>query len=807
MLQDLRFAIRSLSHSQGFAAAAILTLALGVAANTIVYAVVNAVILRPLPFGERSNRLVTLHSTHPTQAQDWDDSDLSYPDLLELRERTRTLEAIEGVLNRNLSLTATDNTERVSGASITPGLFALLGIRPQLGRDFRDEDGAEPGFESVAIISHRLWERLYGRDKTIAGRAVPVNGRAVTIVGVMPPGFGFPVNQDVWLPYRAPRQEFRGRRNLLAVGLVRPGVALDQARGEVASIASALETEYPQTNRKWGIHMLGLRDLFVRGSTRRGVTAMLLAVGFVLLVACANVASLLVARGVGRQREISVRLALGASRARIVRLLLTESVVLSAVGGLLALIIASWGLDALVASFPEPPVYWARAYIDNRVLAYTFLLTFLTAIACGLLPALRLVKHDIGPGALEGGRHFGMNRQQRTLQALLVVGQVALSFVLLVSATLLARSAIVLQHADVGFDSSGLLSFRVYVAGDAYDDPAMRARAIEQLLERLSALPGVQLAAATGAIPGDDGGDGIRLLPPTRSGGIDEQIGAQLVPVTSSLFETLNLRLIEGRTFSAAETARPESTAVIVNQRLARLFWPHDGAVGRVLRVATPRGSEDLSIVGVAPDVVYEELGEETAQSQLIVYVPYARDGWRTMAILMRTAEEPESLGAAARAAVRSVDPAFAAFDLMSMAERRKLTAWGERFLGRTFSAFALAALLLACLGAYGLTAHAAAQRTREIGIRMAIGATRQDIVRLLLDSGTRLALIGAALGLPLAIAAARLLEGLLFRVSPWAIGMWLVLPFALVMAVLVASFLPANRASRTDPAVALRRE
>ena len=806
MIQDLRFAIRSLTRARGFFVAAVLTLALGVGANTIVYAIVNGSLIRPLPFGERSARLITVHSTHPTQSQDWDDADLSYPDLMDTRERARTLEGLEGVLNRNLSLTATDTTERVSGASVTPGLFALLGVRPILGRDFSENDAAEPGFEPVAIISHRLWQRLYGGDATIVGRAIPVNGRALTVIGIMPEKFAFPVNHDVWLPYRASRQEFRGRRNLLAVGLLRPGLELGQARAELAALAASLDTAYPETNREWGFHILALRDLFVREGTRKGLTAMLLAVGLVLLVVCANVASLLVARGVGRERELIVRVALGASRARIIRLLLAESLILSLVGGLLALMTASWGLDALVASVPEQPVYWAEMTIDGGVLTFTAVVTMLSAAASGLVPALRLGSLGGSFSALQAGRGSGMNREQRRLQGFLVAGQVALSFVLLVAATLSARSAMMLQYADTGFDASPLLSFRVYLAGDAYNDPGERARAVDRLVNRLYELPGVRAATATGAIPSDDGGEGIMLIP-VRPTGVDQRVGAQLVPVTSGFFDTVGLRLIEGRTFSPTEMTRADDTSVIINKRLADLFWPQQGAVGREVRVAVGRNIHTLRVIGVAPDLVYEELGEETPQSQLTIYAPYIRSGWRTMAMMVRADAKPEALASAARDAVRSIDPAFATFDLMTMSERRRMTSWGEHFLGRTFSAFALAAVFLACVGAYGLTAHAAAQRTREIGIRIAIGATRPDILRLLLGGGTRLAVIGAVVGLPLAVAAARFLEGELFRVSPWAAGMWLALPLVLVSAVLVASFLPAHRASLTDPAIALRQD
>ena len=807
MLQDLRYAFRSLARARGFTTAAVSTLALGIAANTIVYSIVDAFILRPLPFGERSDRLVTLHSTHPTQAQDWDNSELSYPDLVDIRERVRALEQVEAVLGRNFSLASDQEAERVTGASITPGLFSLLGVVPQLGRDFAEADGAEPGFESAVIISHRLWQRLYDSDPAIAGRAITVNGRSVTVVGVMPERFAFPENEDVWMPYRTSREGGRNRRNLIAVGLLRPGETLAHARAELASVASGLAGSYPETNRNWGIHAMALRDLFVNDATRRSFGAMLVAVGFVLLVACANVASLLVARGIGRQRELTVRAALGASRARLARLLLIESLLLSVAGSALAIILASWGLDAIVASVPEPGVYWARTEIDGRVLAFTLLVTILAAIASGLLPAVRTTRASGSSEMLQSGRSASANPEQRRLQGTLVVAQIALSFALLVSATLLATSVTMLRSADIGFDASSILSLRVYVAGDAYDDPVARARTVEQIGARLRELAGVQTAAATGAIPGDDGGNVLRVIPPVAGAAAGDDIGAHTIPITSSYFDTIGLNLIEGRTFDSADTDNPDGNSVILSQRLAALLWPGESAIGRELRARDGGEIASFRVIGVAPDLVYEEVGEETPQSRVIVYVPYVRAGWRTMAFLVRTRTAPESIAPAARAAVRSVDPAFAPYDMMTMSQRRRVTTWGEHFIGRTFSAFALVALLLACVGAYGLTAHAAAQRSREIGVRLALGAQRSDIVGLLLGRGARLAIVGGLAGLPLAVGAAKLVEELLFQTSPWTPAVWIGLPAALLAAVLLASFLPARRASLTDPAVALRQD
>jgi predicted permease len=804
MLQDLRFAVRSLLRSRGFAAATVATLALGIGANTVVYSVLDAMLLRPLPFGDRTGRLVTLHSTHPTQATDWDDSELSYPDLVDLREASQRFASIEGLIDRNLSVEA---GERVLAASVTPGLFRMLGVEPQRGRAFADDEGAEPGQESHVLISDALWHRLFGADSGIVGRGMLVNGRSLTIVGVMPAGFGFPERHEVWLPLRMPRDAGRDRRSIATVGLLRPDTTLDEARAELGTIAASLAERYPGTNGDWGVHAMALRDFFVPPQTRRALTAMLAAVGLVLLVACANVASLLVARGVGRQRELAVRAALGSGRGRLVRLLLLESIVLAIAGGAGALLVASWGLDALLASMTEPPPYWAQVRLDARVLAFTAGISGLAALACGVLPAIRLTRLGASHASLNAARAGGQAPDQRRLQGSLVAGQVAVSLALLVCATLLARSAMQLQHADVGFDPRPLLSLRVYLAGDAYDDPAARARGLRRIAERLHALPGVEATAATGAIPSDDGGDGIRLVPEHATASRSEEIGAQLIPITPGFFDTIGAPLLEGRPFTLAEHDSPDADVVIVNRALAARFWPGEPATGRQLRVAAGSGVQALRVIGVAPDLVYEELGEETAQSKLSVYVPYGRAGWRTMALMLRTAGDPSGVASSIRAAVREVDPAVAPFDLQTMIERRRSTSWGERFIGNMFAGFGLAALLLACIGAYGLTAYSAAQRTREIGVRMAIGAGRGAILRLLIGRGARLAVVGVIVGAPIAALAAGGVQRLLFRVSPWDAGVWTALPIGLVAAVLLASYAPAHRASRIDPATALRQE
>lgn len=700
---------------------------------------------------------------------------------------------------------------RDCGASLS-----VFGTRPDHGRTFRAAGTCRglhrfskiAGFETVAIISDALWQRRFDGDRSIIGKSAPVNGRPITIIGVMPPRFAFPERHDLWLPYAAAdRQANRDRRVIFSIGLLHEGMSSSEARAEIDTAAANLAASYPDTNRGWGVHMMPLRDFFVGGPARRAVSSMLAAVALVLLVACANVAGIIVARGLARQKELTIRAALGAGRARLIRLVLAETTILAAAGGLIGLFLAHAGVAALVASSPDPPPYWAAMQIDARVIAFVILVSALTALACGLLPAFRISRVDPAP-ALQSGRSSA-TASQRRLQSALVAAQVAVSLALLVGGVLLSQSAMRLQHGDAGFDPEPLLSMRIYIPGDAYDELEARARVVARIVEGLSAMPGVASAAATGSIPADDGGRTVRLVPP-RGGSADEEIGSQAIPVSPEIWPALGLRMIEGRTFTDTEAldSRPGG-AVIVNQRLASRFWPGQSAIGRELLVAEPSRRRSYRVVGVAPDIVYEELGEETEQSRLNIYLPYAVSAPRTMALLIRASEsvDPATLAGPARETIRHIDPAFATYDVLTMRQRRQVIHWAESFLGRTFAAFAIAALLLACIGAYGLSAYAAEQRRREIGVRVALGARRPDVVRLLVGRGTRLALLGLIIGIPLAAAAAMLLEKLLFDVDPWQTAVWIAVPALLLGAVLGASYPPAHKASLADPAEALRHD
>ncbi len=794
--------IRSLRSTPGFTLAAVLTLAVGIGAFTTVYGVVDAMVLRPLPFGDRSPRLVTLHSTHPTQATDWDDSELSYADLIDLSESGRAFEQVEGILGRNIALATARDSERVAGASVTPGLFAMLGVTPAIGRDFRPEAAAEPGFETEVIISDALWHRLFGSDPAVTSKTLLINGRAIAVVGVMPPRFSFPDGQQVWLPLKSDRIANRARRQLLGVALMREGVTVEQATGDADRVARQLADRFPDTNRDWRVVAMPMRQFFVSGSDASTILA---AVALLLAVACANVAGLIVTRSLRRRQELTVRAALGASRARLINLLLSETLALSALGGGLGILLAMWGLAAIVWINPEPPPYWATPELDLRVALIAIATTALTAMASGLLPALRFSRAQPADALGSGTRNVGGAPSTRRAQRVLVVAQVAVSFALLVGATLLARSSMQLQSADAGFALRPLLSLRFYLAGDAYDAPAAKAAAVAKVLDEIRAIPGVSAVGATGAIPSDDGGAGVRVSLPGQRGDGRNELGAQMIPASGTLWDALGLRLRTGRVFTENESRAADADVAIVNRRLAERLWPGEDALDRTFTLVTNDGPQAMRVIGVAPDLVYEEFGESTEQAQLNVYVPIARANWRTAALLVRGAVDPSALAAPSRQAVRAVDPNFAVYDVLTMEDRRAFTHWGETFMGQTFAGFAIAALLLACLGAWGTTSQSVAERTREIGLRLAIGAAPRDVVSMFVSQGVRLGLIGVAVGLPLALAIAASLSAGLFNVSPWDARMWLTLPAALLAVMLVSTWLPARRASRVEAATVLR--
>lgn len=805
-LSDLVHAWRGLKQKPGFLLAALLTLAVGIGTNVTIFSLVNGLSLRPMPFGERTDRLVTLHPTERLEVSEpgWGDAEISYQDFLDFRSST-SVEGIAGYFLRNFVLSGdAASAERVLGGSITPDLFPMLGIEPFMGRQFRAEEAAAPGLESVVILTHGLWQRRYGSDPAIVGKAILVNDRARTVVGVLPAGIKFPLTDQLYMPFRwdeAPR----GARNINAVALLKPGVTVPQFQSELTAIAQRLERQYPVTNAGFGVQVVPIRRSYVDAGVDRVGVVLMTAVGFVLLIMCANLANLMLVRGASRQRELAVRAAMGARRSRLWWVALSESVLLAVAGTLIGLLASQWSIDWMIASFPEELPYWFTFGMDWRVVVFAIAIAIFTTLAVGLLPSIRAARPDLVNDLKEAGRGLSLGRGGQRLQSVLAIAQVALCFGLLVGANLMVSSFMAMQRADLGFDHRPILSARGYLAGDAYNDVKARTAFYQSVVRTLESLPGVASAAVTTSIPGDDGGSDRRLVIDGRTARSDE-IHIQAIGVTPGLFETINLPIVSGRDFSSREAANPEANVALINQALADRLWPGNSPIDRRVGFRSGDDVQWLRVVGVAPDVHYEEIGEDSDESRLNVYVPYAMDGSRSMAMLVRAHRSPEALIAPAREALQRIGPTFPVFRLMPMRELRKYTTWEQEFFGDLMAGFATAALLLACLGIYALISYSVGRRSREIGVRLALGARPADVVGMLLKEMARVGGMGLSVGLVLAWAIARGLVGGLYGVN---VDAWLFASMAapLALAIFVATWVPARRAARVEPTTALRDE
>jgi putative ABC transport system permease protein len=807
-LRDLIHAWRGLTQKPGFFIGALMTVAVGISANVAIFSFVNAISLRPMPFGDRTDRLATLHPAHRLNVDEpgWGDTEISYRDFLDFRDAS-TIEGIGGYMSRSFLLSGGDDAgaERIRGGSVTPDLFPLLGIEPALGRQFRPEEAAPPGLESVVMLTHSLWQRRFGADPAIIGRPIIVNDRARVVIGVLPTGFRFPEFDEMYVPFRW-EESPRSARNINAVALVRPGESIERARAELVGIAKRLEETYPQTNEGYGVQVIPIRDSYVgAGDDRLGIVLMS-AVGFVLLIMCANLANLMLVRGAARQRELAVRAAMGASRGRLLWVTLSETVLIALPGAAIGLLMSQWLTDAMIGAFPERSLpYWLDFTVDGRVILFSIGAAIFTTVVVGVLPALRTVRPNLVHDLKEGGRGASLGRAGQRLQAGLVVAQVALCFALLVGANLMVQSFLAMQTTSLGFNHTPILTGGGYLAGDAYDDIRVRAAFYRKVVDTVRAVPGVTAAVVTTATPGDDGGSPQQLVIDGRTGAQDA-IGVQSIAISSGLFDTIDEPLLEGRTFTDAEVLDPDADVALINQELARRLWPGDSPIDRRIGFRDNDEIAWLRVVGVAPNVHYEEVGEDTDQSRLNVYVPLATSGTRAIAMLIRAQGRPESVVAPVRDAMQRISPTFAASSPVPMTEVRQRTTWEQEFFGDLMAVFASGAMLLACLGIYALISYSVGRRAREIGVRLALGARPADVIRMLLQQTARVGGAGLIAGLILAVAVARALAGYLYGVSvnPWLFASMAV---PLTAALLVATWLPARRAARIEPTIALRDE
>jgi len=803
LLQDVRYALRTLGRSRMFAASAVLCLALGIGVNTAVFSLVNAILLRPYGFADQ-DRVVSLLSANPRQGVR--EMDVSAVDFWQWREESRTLDAVAALVGGNFALAGDEaDAERVEGMYVTPNVFTLLGVPPTAGRQLAESDGRRGGAPLV-VLSHGLWERRYGADPRVVGDAVLLNGVPHTVVGVMPRGFGFPETAQLWVPFEPSREARRSNRNLWVIGRLAAGSELADVQSELATLALRAAEADPEAIG-WTAQVMSFRDQMVDGPLRMLLALMSAAVGFVLLIACANVANLLLARASARQRELAVRAALGGTRGRLVRQMLTESVIVAVAGGALGVFIAVWWLDAMLAAIPEQLPYWLVVELDGRVLAFTALVSVLTGVLFGALPALRASRPDLQSTLKAGGRWeiAGGGR----LRGALVAGEIALAIMLLTAATLMTRAFLTVERADAGFDTRGLLTMRTSLVGPRYDSVAARAAYLDDAVRRLAALPGVRGAVATTAIPTDDGGPLSRLDVEGRPAAArGDELLVSYFGSTPGLFEVLERPMVEGRGFTAQEaSATGDAPSVaIVGAALARRLWPDGDAVGRRVRLAALGDSAWFTVVGVAPDLLYEEVGEETAQSRLQVHLPYHRLGWRNMALLVRGADAG-ALAPSVRRVVRAADPTLPTYDVRTMAEVRRFTMWPHRVFSTTFASFAAIALLLAAVGVYGVMSYHVSQRVRAIGVRLALGASPRQVLGDVMRHGATLAGVGSALGILGALGVGRAMSGVLYGVGGADPIALVGVPLVLGAVALLACYLPARRATRIDPLTALRSE
>jgi predicted permease len=799
-VQDARYALRMIVRTPGFSVIAVLTFALGIGVNTAVFSVVNGVLLRPLPYPDADRiTMVWLDNRRQNVREDI----TSYPNYLDWRDQNSAYEDLAGFTTAFFTQTGAGEPERIQGATATANFFDVMGVAPLIGRVFTAAHET-PGRDAVVVLSHGLWQRRFGGAPDALGRTVTLNGTAREVIGVMPPDLQWPRGAELWVPL-APDEGRRQARNsfwLPVIGRLKPGVAVSQAQTEMSGISTRLEQTYP-TLRGFGAYVVPLQEHLV-GDVERPLLVLMAAVAFVLLIACANLANLMLGRTAARRRELAIRRALGAGRARIVRQIVTESLVLALVGTVLGSFLAYWATGFVIGLGGDSIPRAEAVALDARVLAFALALATLAALLSGLLPALHASGARATEHLREGGRQGGSGGSRRTRSAL-VAAEVALALVLLVGAGLLVRTLVSMQRVDRGFRTDGVAMGTISLPGVAYADaPAIRGF-YARLLERVRALPGVESAATTTGV----------LMPLLANSTVFSIEGKPLPPpeeriefpyefVTPGYFETIGAQLVSGRTFTPQDGPEAPEVAV-VNESLARLAWPDQDPVGRRLR---PGGEQSqapwITVVGVVKDM---RRGEVTRQVRPEIYVSALQTTPRTQTLVVRTSGDPAALIPAVRRELQALDPQLPLFRAGTLDHAVSDTMTRSRFQTTLLGGFAAIALLLATVGIYGVTSHAVSQRRQEIGIRMALGARAADVLVLMLRQHMAPALAGIGLGVAGAIALSRSLATLLYGVSATDPATFALVALVLLAVALAACWIPARRAARVDPLVALRTE
>ncbi|MCI0569004.1 MAG: ABC transporter permease [Acidobacteria bacterium] len=809
LIQDLRHCLRMLRKAPGFTAVVLLTLSLGIGVNTLIFSAVNAILLRPLPYPD-SERLVSVPSTQPSRGIDR--MTVSLPDYRDWKEQSRSFEAWAALMRDSFVLTGAGEPRQLRGVRVSAAFFNLLGIRPALGRGFLSEE-EQPGHHRVAVLSHALWQQQLGSDPALVGRSITMNGASFTVVGIAPAGFQYPDSKiEVWVPLAfSPGSGDRESRFLRVIGRLKSGVTPARARLEMEGIARRLEQTYAE-NKGVGVLIIPFRSDLV-GDLSASLWMLQGAVAFVLLIACANVANLLLARSASRRKEIALRSALGAGQKRLVRQLLTESLLLAVAGGTLGTLLAAWGLNLVQALVPEDLPRVDQIALDGRVLAFTVGISLLTGVLFGLLPARRATRVDLVDPLKEGGRQMHAGRRNRRTLKLLVVSEVALSLVLMVGAGLLTNSLLRLRAVKPGFDPENLLTVQLSLPASKYPDAAKRGEFFRQALSGIGSMPGVLHAGATNDLP--LGGTGFnRYYQMTEAEGRKSATRPEQEPpvavfeVTPGYFRAMGMPLLKGRPFGEQDDAGTPAVA-IVNEAYLKRYLPEGEPLGRRIRLGSPESWNPwMTVVGVAGEATLERLGQFPFP---MVYTPHlqgtAIGTTSTMILAVRTDGDSPGLAAAIRAQVHRIDPdqPLGEFRTMSSLVSRSLVE--PRFQTVLLALFACLALVLAAIGIYGVIGYSVKARTCEIGIRVALGARPRDVLKMILREGAVLIVVGVGAGAAGALGVARLLSKFLFGVSATDPLTFVMVSLLLAGVGLLACYLPARRASQVDPMVALRFE
>jgi len=805
--QDIHYGARMLLKKPGFTLIAMITLALGIGANTAIFSVLNAVVLKPLPF-EHAEQLVMAWESNPEKSG-FERMPVAPPNYLDWRHQNHVFEEMVALRDQSYTLTGAGDPEQILGDTTTAGLFPLLRVEAALGRTFNADD-EKPGQEQVVVISHGLWQRRFGSDAGLIGKTIKLNGKLYTVVGVMPENFHFPTPEaELWTPliFKAQDLASRGHKNYLVIGRLKDGVSLQQAQTEIGAITERIKQTDPEKNAGFGASLQSLRETFAEDFTQL-VLVLLIAVGFVLLIACANISNLLLARASARQKEMAIRLSLGATRWRIVRQLMTESVLLAVAGGLVGLLLAAWGKDWIVMLAPNELFRVKDLGLDTQVLGFTLAISLLTGFVFGFLPALHASQQNLSEALKESGASATGSRQRHRARGLLVVSEVALAMILLVGAGLMMKSLLMLRRSNPGFNPRNLLSMTISLPEAKYSDKTKQSAFFQRLLSEVSTLPGVQSAGVTNELPissSDSITDFIIEGRPAKTSKTDFDAASRRA-VNPDYFKTLGIRLLRGRAFTEHDTAQSPRVAII-NETLVKRYFGSEDPIGKRLSFDEENGKRTwCEIVGIVSDVKHLGLREPTPSEML---VPYLQRPEETMSLAVRTAEgiEPLSLTSAVRHAVQSVDRDQPVYSVETMEQRLANLRASERLIALLIGLFATLATLLSAVGIYGVISYSVAQRTREIGIRLALGAQHRDVLKLVLRQGLETALVGVGVGLLGALTLMQLMKDLLFGVSATDPLTFAAIAALLTGVALLACYIPARRATKVDPMVALRYE